>query len=40
VRISGDPPDAIGRISVAGHAVTVLRGTLSVPSGESAPGAF
>jgi trans-2,3-dihydro-3-hydroxyanthranilate isomerase len=28
VRVGGSPPDAIGRITVAGAAVTVLRGTL------------
>ncbi len=30
VRVAGAPPDAIGRITVAGRAITVLRGTLSV----------
>jgi trans-2,3-dihydro-3-hydroxyanthranilate isomerase len=30
VSIDGEPPDAIGRISVAGHAVTVMRATLTV----------
>jgi trans-2,3-dihydro-3-hydroxyanthranilate isomerase len=28
VEVGGDPPDAIGRITVAGPAVTVLRGTM------------
>jgi trans-2,3-dihydro-3-hydroxyanthranilate isomerase len=28
VRVGGTPPDALGRITVAGEAVTVLRGTL------------
>jgi trans-2,3-dihydro-3-hydroxyanthranilate isomerase len=31
VRVGGSPPDGIGRIVVAGQAVTVLRGTLSLP---------
>jgi trans-2,3-dihydro-3-hydroxyanthranilate isomerase len=30
VEVSGDPPDAIGRITVAGPAVTVMRGTLTL----------
>ncbi len=30
VEVGGDPPDAIGRITVAGPAVTVLRGTLTL----------
>jgi len=30
VEIAGEPPDAIGRITVAGSAVTVLRGTLTL----------
>jgi trans-2,3-dihydro-3-hydroxyanthranilate isomerase len=30
VTVGGDPPDAIGRITVAGAAVTVLRGTLTL----------
>ncbi|HZW53405.1 MAG TPA: PhzF family phenazine biosynthesis protein [Candidatus Elarobacter sp.] len=30
VEVGGDPPDDIGRITVAGPAVTVLRGTLSL----------
>ena len=30
VEVGGDPPDAIGRISVAGPAVTVLRGTMTL----------
>jgi trans-2,3-dihydro-3-hydroxyanthranilate isomerase len=30
VRLMGSPPDAIGRITVAGQAVTVLRGTLEI----------
>jgi trans-2,3-dihydro-3-hydroxyanthranilate isomerase len=29
VRVGGSPPDAIGRITVCGEAITVLRGTLS-----------
>lgn len=31
VRVTGTPPDAIGRITVAGSAVTVIRGTLTIP---------
>ncbi len=30
VRVAGSPPEAIGRITVAGQAVTVLRGDLNV----------
>ena len=30
VEVGGDPPDAIGRITVAGPAVTVLRGTMTL----------
>lgn len=30
VTVSGTPPDAIGRITVAGPAVTILRGTLTI----------
>jgi trans-2,3-dihydro-3-hydroxyanthranilate isomerase len=30
VRVAGTPPDAIGRITVAGEAVTVMRGSLDV----------
>jgi trans-2,3-dihydro-3-hydroxyanthranilate isomerase len=30
VEVGGDPPDAIGRITVAGPAVTVMRGTLTL----------
>jgi trans-2,3-dihydro-3-hydroxyanthranilate isomerase len=30
VEVGGDPPDAIGRITVAGPAVTVIRGTLTL----------
>ena len=30
VEVGGDPPDAIGRITVAGPAVTVLRGTMTI----------
>jgi trans-2,3-dihydro-3-hydroxyanthranilate isomerase len=30
VEVGGDPPDAIGRITVAGAAVTVLRGTMTL----------
>ena len=30
VEVGGEPPDAIGRITVAGPAVTVLRGTLTL----------
>jgi trans-2,3-dihydro-3-hydroxyanthranilate isomerase len=30
VRVAGSPPDAIGRITVAGQAITVLRGTLVI----------
>ena len=30
VRVDGSPPAAIGRITVAGQAVTVLRGTLEI----------
>lgn len=31
VEVSGEPPDAIGRITVAGPAVTVMRGTMVLP---------
>jgi trans-2,3-dihydro-3-hydroxyanthranilate isomerase len=30
VEVGGDPPDAIGRITVAGPAVTIMRGTLTL----------
>jgi trans-2,3-dihydro-3-hydroxyanthranilate isomerase len=30
VEVGGDPPDAIGRITVAGAAITVLRGTMTL----------
>jgi predicted PhzF superfamily epimerase YddE/YHI9 len=30
VDVAGKPPDSIGRITVAGEAVTVLRGTLAL----------
>jgi len=30
VEVAGDPPDDIGRITVAGPAVTVLRGTMTL----------
>jgi trans-2,3-dihydro-3-hydroxyanthranilate isomerase len=31
VEVGGDPPDAIGRITVAGPAVTVMRATMTLP---------